>query len=119
MNGRPKTTGRFRTRAELVDRVRHLYHETPMSVSSVASHCEISPVTAHTILNTREWDRLDVADYLFADPADDGATGVLRHDEEPFEVETNLNQLSCGSGYNFGLYKLNIPDRIKRDLDLI
>lgn len=116
MAGRPKTTGRFRTRAELVDRVRSLYFspDFDLSVSGVARHCRVSEGVAHSIIDSREWDTLE--------PHDDGATGVLRHDQEPFDVDVHLDPMThsaCGSGYDFALYPLHIPDRIKRDLDLM
>lgn len=122
MTGRPKTTGRFRTRAELVDRVRNLYHNTSLSMAAVGRNCKVSFSTANSIIERKEWKTLEPHDYLFSDPADDGATGVLRHDQEPFDVDVNLDPRSltaCGSGYDFPLYPLHIPDRIKRDLDII
>jgi hypothetical protein len=121
MSGRPKTTGRFRTRAELVDRVRNLYHNTSLSMAAVARNCQVSPGVADDIITRKDWESLMPHDYLYSDPADDGASGVLRHDQEPFEsVHLDPRSLTvCGSGYDFPLYPLHIPDRIKRDLDIV
>ena len=102
--GRPKTTGRFRTRAELVDRIRSLYFNPDfnLSMSGVARHCRVSPVTANTIIDTKEWETLEPHD--------------LDHMEEPFEVDVNLNQQSCGVGYTPTECPVHLPSQLLNDL---
>lgn len=111
MTGRPKTTGRFETRAELVERVRNLYHNTSLSMAAVGRNCKVSFSTANSIIESKEWKTL----------TDDDRAIQTNHTEE-FDVDVNLDPRSltaCGSGYDFPRYRLNIPDRIKRDLDII
>jgi hypothetical protein len=107
--GRPRTTGRFETRAELVERVRYLYFETDLSLSSVARNCRVSDQTANNIIESKEWETLTEED-------------SLTRDYNQMHMGVNLDSRSltaCGAGYDFPLYRLHIPDRIKRDLDLI
>ena len=111
MTGRPKTTGRFETRAELVERVRSLYFDTDLSMAAVARNCKVSAGVANDIYERKEWDSLTDAD-----------RAVQTSHTEEFEVDVNLDSRTlsaCGSGYDFAVYPLHIPDRIKRDLDLI
>lgn len=106
--GRPKTTGRFETRAELVDRVHHLNERNGLSVSGIARSCGISPVTADTILEHKEWETLTDADY------------DVRTPETDVDVHLDSRSLNvCGAGYDFPLYRLHLPDIVKRELELL
>jgi len=125
MSGRPKTTGRFDTRRELLERIRYLWEDTSCNQSTIARNCRVSAPTVSLIIDRTEWKKSD--DWRWKDhndmeldrepPIDDGM-----YLGEPFEVDVNLDSRSltaCGSGYDFPLFPLHIPDRIKRDLDLI
>ena len=119
-HGRPKTTGRFKTRAELVSRVFQFYTINDLSISSIASNCKVSDATANGIINRQEWNTLEYPeDYAGCNPI----TGEFGVDMgEAFDVDVNLDprtHSACGAGYDFPLYVLHVPDRIKRDLDLI
>jgi hypothetical protein len=106
---RPRTSGRFKTRAELVDRVRFLYFETALSIGSIAGNCGVALMTVDSVIKTREWETLSGDDYISAL-------------SDAFDVDVHIDSRSlsaCGAGYDFPLYPLHIPDRIKHDLDLI
>lgn len=122
-HGRPKTTGRFRTRAELVDRVRFQWHYTPAKLSQIAHNCGVSPGVVDSITLSREWDSLEPHDYLYSDPADDGATGSLREQEAPDLAHLShrrvIHEDCCGHGYTPEPCSVHLPDWIKRDLELI
>ena len=106
---RPRTTGRFETRAELVERIRYLYFETDLSMSACAHNCRVSDPTANAIIESKEWETLTDDDYLVRD-----------YNQMHMGVHLDSRSLTvCGGGYDFPLYRLHIPDRIKRDLDLI
>jgi len=107
--GRPKTTGRFDTRAELVERVRNLYFQTDLTMSAVARNAKVSQATANNIIESKEWETLVDDDYLICD-----------YNQMHMDVHLDSRSLTvCGSGYDLPLYPLHVPDRIKRDLDLI
>ena len=120
MAGRPKTTGRFATRAELVRRVYNFFVINKLSDEAIARNCKVSASTVANIIEEREWGTLEYPeDYAGCNPIS-GEFGVYM--DEPFEVDVNLDAMSlrsCGSGYDFAIYPLHIPDRIKRELDLI
>lgn len=51
---RPKSTGRFETRAEFCIEVWNMYLHSPRKISHIAKLCRVSEATIHTILNTKE-----------------------------------------------------------------
>ena len=52
--GKPPTTGRFDTRAELCEFIWREYLHGPRSASQVAVAARVSPQVVHKILNTKE-----------------------------------------------------------------
>ena len=53
--GRPKTTGRFKTREELVKKIWSLYLYTNCSESRIARNAEVSPTAVgHILKETKE-----------------------------------------------------------------
>lgn len=99
MTGRPKTTGRFNTRRELVDRVRHLYFQTDMSVSSVARNCGVSQTTANNIIESKE------------------EAEVIERTDYGDDIKT-IHDLSCGCGYMPDECIVHLPQQIKDALEL-
>lgn len=111
--GRGRTTGRFLTRAELVERVHGLYYRTNMSMSSVARHCAISQGTANAIIDTREWETLQPDDFDEIGPDPRTIPAALG------PAIPTISDDSCGDGFVPPEYPCHLPDRIKRDLDLL
>ena len=52
--GREKTTGRFDTRAQLVERVLYLYQDTSCSNARIARNCHISETTVAKIIKEKK-----------------------------------------------------------------
>ena len=57
MKGRPKTTGRFDTREELVEKVAFLYFNTNMSIFKIARNVKVSETVAHKIIDNKEYEK--------------------------------------------------------------
>ena len=116
---RPKTTGKFRTRAELVHKVRFLYYKTSLSMSAVAAHCKVSFGVANAIIDSREWESLDYPDdWMYSD--DEGQTGVLNHEDETFEPKEKLTPCmlqTCGTGYDLPNYPVHLPAYILNQME--
>jgi len=90
-------------------------------MSQIAYNCDVSPPTVETIITNREWEKLDPVDYLYSDPDSNGCTGTLRHDEEPFEPREHLDAASLrsiGEGWMPDPCRVNLPDWVKRDLEI-
>ena len=101
-------------------RVFNFYTLNDISIAAIARNCDVSEVTAHNIINVREWDHLQhPEDFAGSDPH----TGEFGVDlGEPFDVDEYLEPRShstCGHGYMPDALRLHVPDRIKRDLDLM
>jgi len=52
--GRGRTTGCFKTRKELVDKVLFLYKNTSSSLNRIATHCEVSNTTVANIIEYKK-----------------------------------------------------------------
>jgi transposase len=52
--GRPKTTGRFATRQELLDRIWMLYENGGMSLNGIARSCKVSNTTVSHVIDAGE-----------------------------------------------------------------
>lgn len=115
MKGRPKTSGRFKTRAELVRRVRQFYEITDMSMAAIARNCKVSPPCVAAILDSKEWNHLrDPED--FVNVGEYGETGVMK--EEPIEVEiANLHQGTCGCGWMPEAFRVHLDSRTLNELE--
>ena len=55
--GRGRTTGRFNTREELIDRVEMYYNNTGMSQADIGKSCGVSQSVVNTLLNNEIADR--------------------------------------------------------------
>jgi len=108
---RPKTTGRFATRAELVRRVQNFATINKLSDEAIARNCKVSSATVASIIKNRE-----PLEY----PEDFAGCDLITG--ESFDVDVNLDprtHATCGSGYDFALYPLHVSDRVKHELDLL
>lgn len=118
---RPKTTGRFDTRSELLERVRFLWQDTSCNQATIARNCHVSAMTISKIINDREWEKrddarwLDYGDYQMAmERLPDDRPPI-----EPVEALSIYDLQSCGEGWTPEPCFVHLPDRIKRELDLI
>lgn len=119
MSGRPLTTGRFETRAELLERIRFLWQDTSCNQATIARNCHVSPPVVGKIIDARSWNKsddwrwLDYGDMCLYDEEE-----VKRH--EPIEPKEHLSAPSlatCGHGWMPEASPL--PAHVMRELDLM
>ena len=111
--GNLRTSGRFNTRAELVERVRFLYYDTSLRMSSVARNCGVSFGCANAIIDSREWEVLGAEDFQFTEHS------TNKPEEGAFTVEhERIDDQSCGHGYMPEPCTVHLPLRVLRDLGI-
>lgn len=116
--GRPLTTGRYDTREELVERIKHLYKYSPLTVNAISKIVGISPVTCGKIV--------DDFDAALPKQAPVERKAVPEKDRELTEAEMEAidrmtenarNVLGhCGHGWMPETYKVHLDQRTLNDV---
>jgi hypothetical protein len=97
--GRKRSTGRFETREELIEKIRFLYQVTDRNMSQIAENVGVAAPTVARIIDEMDMRPAEIV--------------------EPVEHLSVRDLMACGDGYDFPLYTLHLPDVIKRELELI
>ena len=123
---RHKTAGRFRTRGELIHRIKFLWCYTSCNMSQIARNCGISVPTVSTIISEREWEKTDdeftlmVGDDL-RDELDLSESPVIDHRDffEPAEKLGVYDLNACGAGWMPPNYPVHLPPSILYELEMM
>ena len=125
---RPKTTGRFRTRRELVEKIHFLWTVTSCNQSTIARNCRVSQPTICNIIDEKEWKKnsnpniTDAGDWMLITEAPDRDAWIGEEFLDPFEPLEHLDALSLrsvGEGWMPDTLTVHLPWRVLHDLDLV
>lgn len=117
---RPKTTGRFSTRRELLERVRFLWQETSCHQAAIARACQVSDTTIHNIIKDREWKKVE--DWIAQEMGDRKLAMEPPITDEPVamgEAIPTVHQESCGAGYMPDACRVHLDSRTLNELEHI
>ena len=123
MHGRPKTTGRFRTRREMLERIYFLWTSTSCNQAAIARNCRVSGTTVSKLIDKlgiekdEDWRVLDQGDMMLYD---ENTVYPEIEEGKPFEPAAHLDAVSlraCGHGWTPGVSPL--PVEVLRELDLL
>ena len=117
---RPKTTGRFATRSQLVERVRMLMKNGGMSDSAIAKSVGVSPMTVYWIMRSNEQiDDVTDSSMLEAKETSMKDRELTEAEMEAIERMTeNAKQVlwTCGHGYSPDEHPVHLPRRVLDDV---